>query len=79
MPGQWPRASTAATSHAVGCRAWNEVVHLERVLEELRDKLPQPDRPLKEPYRSSGLAAKQDAAREAVERERRKVNPPKAP
>ena len=87
----WERAQANGTSlddplvQGV-CRAWNEVVYLERVLEALRDKLPEPYRPLKEPYRTSGLAAKkqawaakQQAARDAVERERQKVNPPKPP
>lgn len=42
------------------CEAWNALACYAGVLEELRLSLPQPYRPLKAPWRTSGLASRRE-------------------
>lgn len=64
------------------CEAWNALARYTGTLEDLRRKLPQPYRPLKEPWRPSGLASRwevwadrQDAAQRDVEQHARDAPP----
>ena len=43
------------------CEAWNALARYSGTVEDLRRKLPQPYRPLKEPWRTSGLASRREA------------------
>ena len=64
------------------CEAWNALARYVGTLEDLRRKLPQPYRALKDPWRTAGLASRrevwadqQDAARRRVEEHERNAPP----
>ena len=41
------------------CEAWNGVASVARLIEHLESRLPRPYRPLVEPWKTSGLAARE--------------------
>ena len=64
------------------CEAWNALARYCGTLDDLRRRLPQPYRPLKYPWRTSGLASRrepwagrQDEARRQVEERERRAPP----
>ena len=55
------------------CEAWNALARYTGTLEDLRRKLPQPYRPLKEPRRTSGLASRREVWADRQEEAQREV------
>ena len=55
------------------CEAWNALTRYAGAIEDLRRSLPQPYRPLKDPWRTAGLASRREAWADQQEAARRRV------